>query len=82
MTESQDVTTEAYHYPLLVHQLWHAPLTHSPEQEIVYADRVRFTYRQLRERVGRLGTLLRGLGVKSGDTVAVMDWDSNRYLEC
>ena len=25
---------------------------------------------------------LAGLGVKPGDTVAVMDWDSHRYLEC
>lgn len=73
---------EAYAYPLLVKQLWHAPLTHSPDQEIVYRDLHRFTYRQLRERVGRLAAGLTGLRVGHGDTVAVMDWDSHRYLEC
>ena len=40
------------------------------------------TYRQFRERVRRLAAALLGLGVKPGDTVAVIDWDSHRYLEC
>jgi fatty-acyl-CoA synthase len=50
--------------------------------EIVYADRVRHTYAALRERVGRLASALAGLGVRPGDTVGVMDWDTHRYLEC
>jgi fatty-acyl-CoA synthase len=29
-----------------------------------------------------LASGLAGLGVRPGDTVAVMDWDSHRYLEC
>ena len=29
-----------------------------------------------------MATALQRLGVKRGDTVAVMDWDSHRYLEC
>src|SRR4029078_11798373 len=33
-------------------------------------------------RVRRLASALAGLGVKPGSTVAVMDWDSHRYLEC
>jgi fatty-acyl-CoA synthase len=73
---------QAYAYPLLVKQLWHAPLANSPDQEIVYRDIQRLTYRQLRGRVGRLASALEGLGVRAGDTVAVMDWDSHRYLEC
>src|SRR2546428_11178063 len=32
--------------------------------------------------MGRLATGLAALGVKPGDTVAVMDWYSHRYLEC
>jgi fatty-acyl-CoA synthase len=36
----------------------------------------------MRDRVGRLATGLTNLGVKPGATVAVMDWDSHRYLEC
>ncbi|MEN0107875.1 MAG: fatty acid--CoA ligase, partial [Pseudomonas sp.] len=33
-------------------------------------------------RVARLANVLTAAGVKPGDTVAVMDWDSHRYLEC
>src|SRR5262249_48842998 len=36
----------------------------------------------LRERIGRLAGALSRLGVDVGHTVAVMDWDSHRYLEC
>jgi len=35
----------------------------------------------LRERIGRLSSSLAGLGVGAGDTVGVLDWDSNRFLE-
>src|ERR1700719_708198 len=71
----------AYKYPLLIKQLWHAPLVQAPDQEIVYRDIKRFTYRQLRERIGRLASGLAKLGVGAGDTVGVLDWDSNRFLE-
>ena len=39
-------------------------------------------YRTLRGRIGGLANGLAGLGVEAGLTVAVMDWDSHRYLEC
>ena len=73
---------EAYAYPLLIKQLLHSPLASASDQEIVYRDRVRYTYRDLRVRLGRLASALTELGVSSGTTVAVMDWDSHRYLEC
>src|ERR1700693_5623715 len=75
-------TPSAYDYPLLIKHLLHTPLATAPEQEIVYRDISRYTYRTLRQRIGRLATGLATLGVKPGDTVAVMDWDSHRYLEC
>ncbi len=75
-------TPSAYDYPLLIKHLLHTPLATAPEQEIVYRDIQRYTYRTLRQRIGRLASGLAGLGVKPGDTVAVMDWDSHRYLEC
>ncbi len=75
-------TPSAYDYPLLIKHLLHTPLATAPDQEIVYRDLTRYTYRTLRQRIGRLATGLAALGVKPGDTVAVMDWDSHRYLEC
>ncbi|EPJ6837499.1 fatty acid--CoA ligase [Stenotrophomonas maltophilia] len=67
--------------PLLIKQLLLTPLATRPGQEIVYGDKVRFDYRTLQARIGQLAGLLASLGVRQGDTVAVMDWDSNRYLE-
>lgn len=75
-------TPSAYAYPLLIKQLLHTPLAHSPDQEIVYRDLIRYTYRDLRKRIGKLADGLAKLGIKAGDTVAMMDWDSHRYLEC
>src|SRR6266481_2661686 len=75
------VAKSAYKYPLLVKQLWHTPLVQAPDQVIVYRDMKRFTYRQLRERIVRLASGLAKLGVGAGDTVGVLDWDSNRFLE-
>jgi fatty-acyl-CoA synthase len=72
----------AYEYPLIIKQLLITPLRQYADQEIVYRDQKRFTYRQFGERLARLGSALQTLGVKHGDTVAVMDWDTNRYLEC
>lgn len=72
---------EAYAYPLLVKQLWHAPLSFASGQEIVYRDLRRYTYSECRERVGRQASALAGLGAGFGSTVAIMDWDSHRYLE-
>jgi fatty-acyl-CoA synthase len=71
----------AYRYPLIIKHLWHAPLHQAADREIAYRDLRRFTYRELRDRVGRLASALAGMGVRPGDTVGVLDWDSNRFLE-
>ena len=75
-------TPSAYKYPLLIKQLLHAPMLHASNQEIVYRDIGRYTYRDLRERIGRLANALATKGVLHGDVVGVLDWDSHRYLEC
>jgi fatty-acyl-CoA synthase len=75
------VAQAAYQYPLLIKQLLHAPMVQNPDQEIVYRDLKRLTYAELRDRIGRLANGLKMLGVRPGDTVGVMDWDSNRFLE-
>jgi fatty-acyl-CoA synthase len=71
----------AYQYPLLVRHLLHAALAATPRQEIVYRDQRRYSYLELNRRIGRLATGLAHLGVAQGSTVAIMDWDSHRYLE-
>jgi fatty-acyl-CoA synthase len=75
------VAQAAYQYPLLIKQLLHAPMVQNPDQQIVYRDLKRLTYAELRDRIGRLANGLKMLGVRPGDTVGVMDWDSNRFLE-
>ena len=75
-------TPSAYQYPLLIKHLLHAPMTQAADQEIVYRDIGRYTYRDLRERIGRLAGALTAQGVVRGDVVGVLDWDSHRYLEC
>jgi len=67
---------------LLIKNILQAPVQDHPDQEIVYAGTLRFSYAQFRERVARLAAALLAQGVKPGDTVAVMDYDSHRYLEC
>jgi len=71
-----------YAYPLIIKKLLNTPLIYAPDQEIVYRDRQRFTYRELNRRIHRLAGGLRQMGVSAGDTVAVFDYDSNRFLEC
>ncbi len=75
-------TPSAHDYQLLIKSLLQAPLVNAPDREIVYRGERRYTYRDLGERIRRLADALVRLGVKAGDTVAVMDWDSHRYLEC
>ena len=75
-------TDSAYTYPLLIKNLLATPLIFSPRQKISYRDSVEITYEQFGKRVCQLAHGLVNLGVKPGDTVAVMDWDSHRYLEC
>ncbi len=80
--DSQPRSPGACGYPLLLKQLLVTPLANAPHREIVYRDRARHDYLTLRRRIGQLAAGLASLGVRAGDTVAVMDWDSHRYLEC
>ncbi len=72
----------AYQYPLLIKRLLLSGVRYERTREIVYRDQLRYDYRTLNQRVARLANVLTAAGVKAGDTVAVMDWDSHRYLEC
>ena len=75
-------TSSAHDAPLSIGQMLAHGVANAPTQEIVYSDKLRYTYTTLAERVSRLASALAALGVKPGSTVAMMDWDSHRYLEC
>jgi len=72
----------AHDYQLLIKNILNAPIYYDPNQEIVYRGEKRFTYATFKNRVHKLANMLTSMGVKAGDTVAVMDYDSHRYLEC
>jgi acyl-CoA synthetase (AMP-forming)/AMP-acid ligase II len=73
---------QAYAYPLIIKKLLNTPLIYAPDQQIIYRDRLRHSYRELDVRIRKLAHVLTQLGIRSGDTVAVFDFDSHRYLEC
>ncbi|MCK9273868.1 MAG: fatty acid--CoA ligase [Syntrophales bacterium] len=72
---------ECYHYQLTLDKLLLTPKYYAPDQEIVYRDLSRHTYRTLLERIHREASGLENLGIKRGDTVCIFDYDSPRYLE-
>ena len=68
-------------YQLLIKHLLDKVKDWRPDEKIHYRDRFSYTYRDMYKRVNKLANLLNRLGVKKGDMVAIMDWDSHRYLE-
>jgi len=74
------ITKSAYQYPLIFSNCGTRARA-GPDQEVVYRDLKRFTYLQIKERIGRLASALSKAGVVPGDTVGVLDWDSHRFLE-
>ncbi len=72
----------AYAYPLLIKQILTAPLANAPRQMIVHADKMRYDYQTFAIRIARVASAMQGLGIGEGSVVAVLDWDSHRYLEC
>ena len=75
-------TAEAFEPPMLIKNLLEQSANYEPQREIVYRDLFRMNYTQFNQRVRQLANVLAELGISPGDTVAVLDWDSHRYLEC
>ncbi len=76
------VSENAYQYPLLIKHLLNTPILYAADQEIVYKDIARHSYAEFHRRVNSLAHGLNSLGAGPEDTIAVLDWDSHRYLEC
>lgn len=75
-------TAEAQEPPMLIKTLLAQSLRYEPQREIVYRNLFRMNYVDFNRRVRQLANVLADSGVAPGDTVAVLDWDSHRYLEC
>ena len=68
--------------PLLIKDILAKPLLVAPHAEIVSAGHGRFSYREFATRINRLAHALTSIRIGRGDTIAVLDWDTHRYLEC
>ncbi|WP_422102311.1 fatty acid--CoA ligase [Vreelandella sp.] len=75
-------TSSATNPPMLIKDLLESGVRMAGNNHIVYRDQSRHDYRRFQERVHQLAHLLTSQGVQAGDVVAVLDWDSHRYLEC
>ncbi len=74
--------SECYEFQLLIKHILESGVRYAPKQEIVYRGIRRHTYSDLYKRVHKLANALEELGAKKGSKIAVLDWDSHRYLEC
>ncbi len=70
-----------YAYQLNLKSIVENALQRFPDQEIVYRDRVRYTTKDFHGRIKKLAKALSDLGIKEGSKVAVLEWDTHRYLE-
>lgn len=68
-------------FPLLIKSLLRTPLQIAADVEIVSDGLARYSYRDLEDRLQGFASGLAAQGVRQGDVVAVMDWDTHRYFE-
>ena len=80
-TIAAHAAAQAYGYPLLIKQLLHTTPSPRPASKKLSAPTAFYTYADFYQRVRGWPSAPTTLGVGMGDTVAVMDWDSHRYLE-
>ena len=74
--------SKAFKYPLLIKSILAYSTMLEPENEIVYKDQVRYNYFELNRRVRKQANMFKNMGLDGGQTIAVLDYDSHRYLEC
>lgn len=67
-------------YPLTVGKLLAPTMHRASRNEIVYG-KTRYTWVDFYARIRKLASGLEAVGVKKGSTVAVIEYDTNRYLE-
>lgn len=69
-------------FPLLIKSLLPTALANNPDQSIISDGLARYSYAGFYQRLMRLSGALQAVGMGQGGTLAVMDWDTHRYLEC
>ncbi|HUI86463.1 MAG TPA: long-chain-fatty-acid--CoA ligase [Nitrososphaerales archaeon] len=67
-------------YPLTIDKLLVQTVHRGARGEIVY-QKTRYNWVEFYSRIRRLGSGLAAMGVKKGSKVAMVDYDTNRYLE-
>jgi fatty-acyl-CoA synthase len=71
MAEKNYLPGAYYRYSLIIKKLLATPLRDSPDRQIVYSDRHRYTYKDFEKRTAMLANGLATLGLRPGETVAV-----------
>ena len=72
----------AHAYPLLIKSLLLSGGRSHPEREIVYADKLRYDYRTLKQRIHRLANMLTAAGVMPGDKIGTAIAPSSASSRC
>lgn len=68
-------------YPLILKKVLYSVLYRAPNKEIVYRDKVRYTYKEFYERIKKVASSLQRIGIGPGKIVGVIDWNTHQYLE-
>ncbi|MCO6497916.1 MAG: fatty acid--CoA ligase [Chitinophagaceae bacterium] len=74
-------TRSAYDPPMLIKSILEQSLKYEPDRAIHYRDLVQMNYRDLNKRICKLANALKSMGVKEGDVIGIIEFDSHRYLE-
>lgn len=75
-----NMSSEYYEYELTIDKILDSGSRSFPTREIVYRDIRRYSFSSFSQSVKRLVTGLRKLGVKKGDRIGVIDWDTDVYM--
>ncbi|MEB3757108.1 MAG: long-chain fatty acid--CoA ligase [Desulfurococcales archaeon] len=68
-------------YELTINRIFNQMIAQYPDSEIVYRDKLRYTYKEFGERVEKIAAALDALGVKHLDRVATLDWNTHWHYE-
>ncbi|MEM0287535.1 MAG: long-chain-fatty-acid--CoA ligase [Nitrososphaerota archaeon] len=71
----------SFDYPLTINRILTRTLYRKSPSQIVYG-KTRYTWLEFHDRITKLASSLESIGVKKGTKVGVIDFDTNRYLEC